>query len=731
MPQRTTIDQPSVFVKKLTEAYGYFKSYKYSILFSVIVCLLFACVFQMYSEPVYRINSILQINGIRKNFNTVIMPGKNALNLKAKSIIHKTIEKSPLMVSYEMEVDGKTLELYSDQSPVQVQVSYINPGLYNRSMTVQLAGNGQTFTATGLGITGSHPLNTLVHYKDIEFRIVKNNAADYTGGVVRVKFNNPNELASVYAKKLNIKTNASDNRTVVLSVVDEHPQKGIDFLNTLSRVYANVRLDERSSAKKMMLSIDDSIRLIKNELLLLDKKSSRQAEVKTVSMPERTVRRNNITEKQKALFSLLNTYLAKPQNLFIQLPGYSTGDLVLDQKITDYNTLQLKKQIDGNNDTLFAELRSMQASIHERMNTLQNPVEEVKYVTAKKAVLPVAKTTDKFQPAKLTRQKELNRLNIEKKNLLAKTDTPKISIVKKPTYSRLPFVFEATLLYLGAVVLGLVLPMPVIYAKNLLAKNVLSNNDISKLTDVPLMGYMSHHGEGSEKISSIADFGRYKYELSVITRQLENLAVKKRGTVIVISSAINGEGKSYMANHLSLALAGLSKSVVFVDMNLVNYSETENPGLVNYIADKNMTEDDIIVSSPKSSGLFFIGAGKEDKKKVYDDLPFYQWEVGKRERSRIKSMRVKKLIAQLRKKFDYVVLDTSSVLQEPEVLSAYVLADIQLHIVRYNYTKKESLKNAVALSKESGTQMFIVFNDIKHTSPQFYKTAHTNYQSLN
>ena len=145
--------------------------------------------------------------------------------------------------------------------------------------------------------------------------------------------------------------------------------------------------------------------------------------------------------------------------------------------------------------------------------------------------------------------------------------------------------------------------------------------------------------------------------------------------VVLVTSSMNGEGKSYVATNLAVSMALLGKKVALVGMDLrqpmlATYLNLPSQGcLTNYLSDKAYTLEDVTVASTITN-LDVLPAGI---------VPSNPSEL-------LQSDRVVELFAELRQRYDYVVLDSASMAMVSDTFLLSSVADLTLCVVRANHT---------------------------------------------
>ena len=180
----------------------------------------------------------------------------------------------------------------------------------------------------------------------------------------------------------------------------------------------------------------------------------------------------------------------------------------------------------------------------------------------------------------------------------------------------------------------------------------------------------------------------------------------------MVTSAISGEGKSFIASNLALTLALSGRKVALLDFDLNNPSLnnklhiSHRNGITDFLLDECSLES-IIHPTDLDPNLFLISTGR---------LPHNPTELLMNGRTEI-------LLKQLEKDFDYIVVDTAPVIP---VTDAYILSkfcDATLYVIRHKYTPKIFLERMDKDNKMHRlNNVGIVFNSIAARG-----TGHNNY----
>ena len=159
------------------------------------------------------------------------------------------------------------------------------------------------------------------------------------------------------------------------------------------------------------------------------------------------------------------------------------------------------------------------------------------------------------------------------------------------------------------------------------------------------------------------------------------LPAETKAPVILVTSSINGEGKSYVSSNTALSLALLGKKVALVGLDirkpmLATYFNLNTKGhLTDYLAEPDVTIDDIIVPSGEHKNLDLIPCGA---------IPPNPSEL-------LQTERLDALFAELRKRYDYIIVDTAPVALVSDTFLLDRIADMTIFVCRYKYTSTEMI----------------------------------------
>jgi capsular exopolysaccharide synthesis family protein len=243
------------------------------------------------------------------------------------------------------------------------------------------------------------------------------------------------------------------------------------------------------------------------------------------------------------------------------------------------------------------------------------------------------------------------------------------------------------------------------YALN---NKVETQDDIERLTVVPVLGKILHNKYKTANVM----FEFPKSNIAESYRALRtNLDFYVRGgqkKVIMVTSSMEGEGKSFIALNIAMSYAQLGRKTILLDFDMrkpkiyFNEQAEAKEGLSSYLINSANLED-IIIKSPHEN-LDYILSG------VLPPNPTELMALDITE----------KLIAQLKNDYDYIVMDTTPLAQ---VTDAYLLinhAEVKVMVARYNYTIKKVFSLVMKdLKQKNIDHVCIVLNDNRFNRDQY------------
>lgn len=181
----------------------------------------------------------------------------------------------------------------------------------------------------------------------------------------------------------------------------------------------------------------------------------------------------------------------------------------------------------------------------------------------------------------------------------------------------------------------------------------------------------------------------------------------KEYRVIVVTSSEPGEGKSTTSGNLALSLAQSEKKAILIDCDMrkpsihKKFKISNIYGLSDVLVGKETLDD----ATSKRGNLTILTAGK---------IPPNPSEM-------LGSKAMSNLIEELKKDFDYIILDTPPVqaVTDSQILSTK--ADGTILVVRAERTKKDSVQNSINLLKKVNANIIgTVLNGVDNNRNKYF-----------
>ena len=703
---------------------------------SVIFCLICAWLYLKVTTPVYNINASIIIKDDKKGGNTgndlsafedlgIISSSKNIDNeieiLRSKSLIKDVVSELGLYISYSGEGRFQKPDLYGSspvlvhflpedaerlKAPILLTVNYQSGNQIDVTATI----NGNTINKhfTELPAVLSGEAGTLT--------FTSNPATPITSsGSIDVSIVNPLSIAKGYRSALSIEPTSKTTSVVTVSIKNTNKKRGEDFINKLVEIYnKNANNDKNEVAQNTARFIDERISVINQELGtteqelesfkreagLTDLSSDAQLAVSEQSAYEKLCVENGT---QLNLVQYLSEYIQKPENATATLPANVglLNDETLSDLIAQYNALILERNrlLRTSSETnpvvrrLESNIQDMRAGILTTIASVRKGLLITKADLDRQAGKYAGRISN--APAQERRFVSIQRQQGIKAGLylmlLQKREENNIALAATANNAKIiddaladdfPISPNKKIIYMAAFVLGLGIPVAIIYILNLLSYRIEGRADVERLTNVSIIGDVPLND--SEDKHAIAVRENDNDIMAETFRSLRTNLLFMLGDpdrkVILVTSTMSGEGKTFIASNLAVSLALLGKKVIIVGLDI------RKPGL-NKVFRIHHKEKGItgFLSAPQSTDLRSMILPSEVSDNLHV-LPGGAIPPNPTELLARKSL--DDAIELLKKDYDYVVLDTAPIGMVTDTQLIARVADISVYVCRADYTHK-------------------------------------------
>ena len=453
--------------------------------------------------------------------------------------------------------------------------------------------------------------------------------------------NNPRRLYREYRQKLQIKWAQQGSAILNAEMISQVPDKDIDFLNAYLGVVIDKGLEDKTQYLVNTIQFIDMYMMDMTDTLLNYQENIDQFRMdnrEIISGSSEVVEKLVALEEQKVQLDLENRYYDYLQDYIqdqreegIFAPNLLGLDVPpLEGLVQQYMQQQWKDKMDMNEQNELNPLVNRRNAAYVRIE--ENIFESIKNLKA----LNEQKTNglnkqigfylqaiddlylDFWEYSNMNRMRLLYE-NLYDQLLTRKTDayismasaTSDYEIVTKPNYNRVPIAPDIETNYIIGIIFGLGFPVGIILLLDLFNPRIISKEDLSKYTDVPIIGSVGHFkGKGNlvvqdKRKSPVAESFR------VIRANLEYMdAQKDASRIILVTSSISGEGKTFTSTNLALTYASFGRKTVLIGADMRrpalsrNFNMQGAKGLSNYLSGQ--IEVDEVIHPYKDTGLSII-----------------------------------------------------------------------------------------------------------------------------
>ena len=708
---------------------------------SVVMVLLLTFIFLKIKSPIYKISSTILIKeakssgggkddlamGLLGELSVFGGMGSNSVEneleiLKSKKLMRDVVLKNNLQTSvYVLKSLGKK-EVYKDKSPIVVRI--INENLEEKypEKPIQLNIKGDAVELVSKELSNSLktqfgreiklPAVTFVIDKNKNFRPEKD--LDYNHLEI--------SLASIDSRVSKLQeeysVNLADKKATViaLNINVENIEKGKDILNELVKSYnADAIEDKDITTKKTLEFIDERIKLISEELGQVENKkqdfkqknklSDIDTEVKLGLETNADARKKQLeVETQmninKALLNSvvhLNGNSLLPINTGVESAEINTG-------IDAYNRLVLEKNRLLENATdqhpavaeLNKQIQELKKNIINTLNKNKQSLEianseyatELAKIDGKISKVPYLEKI--FRNIERTQQikENLYLLLLQKREESAislNISAPKARVVDVAYASEKPIAPKKIIYYIGALILGLLVPFLIIYLRRLLNDKIITKQDLERLVKDNILVELPSIPKNGSELVGINDLSSMAEAFRILITNLKfKLPNRENGRVVLVTSTVKGEGKTFVSINTALTLAGGKSRVVIIGADI------RNPQLQRYERE-----------SRRLKGLTEYLHGDLDVQEIIHQFPdnanmdiIYSGMIPPNPTDLLTNGRFGTLVEELRQDYQYIIIDSAPLLLVSDTLLIADTADATIYVSRSKHTKNDLIEFA-------------------------------------
>ena len=533
----------------------------------------------------------------------------------------------------------------------------------------------------------------------------------------------PPALAAASCKsRISAEPTSEFTSIVRLGYNDTSVKRGEDFLNTLVEIYnQDANEDKNQAAIRTAQFIDERIAIIDQELGETENQLAtykQQAGLTDLSSDAQLAlqgrseydKRKADNENQLRLIGFLKEYINNPANRYEVIPAnVGLEDSHLSTVISRYNELlgerqRLLRVSDASNPAVV----NLDITINTARSTMITTVESVEQgllITRQDLDAEARKYRSRVSSAPqqerhladITRQRSIKAdlylmlLQKREENAITLAATANNGRIVEPPAAVGMVSPNSKNIYMIAFIFGIVIPVGGIWTIRQLRFKIEGRADVEHLTDVAVVGDVPQLKQ-EEGIVVKENRNELNEEIFRNVRTNIQYMLEEGQNVIMFTSTISGEGKSFIASNLAASLAFMEKKTVIVGLDIrrpglhrIFGLDRKKDGITQYLAASGHT-DLLSLCQPTavSPNLFVLPGGP---------VPPNPTEL-------VARPALADAIKILKSHFDYVILDTAPIGVVTDTQLIARAADLCVYICRADYTRKSEYDLINDLKKE-------------------------------
>ena len=560
------------------------------------------------------------------------------------------------------------------------------------------------------------------HELDAEEKEVENGSEYYVTIVP------PMIVATSYARGLNVAPTSKMTSIAQLTLTDRDPNRGIDFLNQLTECYnrqANedkneIALRTEEFINERLTKIDAELGSTEDKLENYKKRNAltqlQMDATQTLQMSTQYETKLAEANTQIHLLDYLREYIDKPENMYKTIPS-NVG-------MTDAASVRL---IDSYNKTVQDRNRLLKAASEQAPQVqTQTAILDDLQASIRQALLQARRSADiqrqgvqnqynKYQNRignSPEQERVLNQIGRQQEVksglyllLLQKREENSISLaatankgkmIDEPEFNGKVSPKNAIIM-LAALVLGLAIPFAILYLLQLLQFRIGGHDDLVKMTRLPIISDVPVASDSVKSAAGIVVQANKNNQIDEVFRSLRTnvqFMMKEDEKIILFTSSISGEGKTFIAANLAMSFALLGKKVVLCGLDIRKPAlgrlfdvKDRQQGVTTLLSKNRVTEEDLmdqLSPSAVNDNLDLLLAGP---------TPPNPTELLARDNMR-------QIIELLKQRYDYIILDTAPVGLVSDTMQLTKYANVCCYICRADYTPKSNIELLNTLSAE-------------------------------
>ncbi len=723
---------------------------------SLIVALAGAYVYLLYQQPVYKVQATLLIKNDKKSMGQEGMLKEmdafasekvieNEIEiLKSFSLMEQVVSNLHLNVRYFRDTNFGKREMYEDV-PVQVIPEAPLDAIYQQQLEMSFP------TAQTVKINGNvYPVNQSVQTSFGRLRVYAKGAIKPSAEPIYVQVLTQAAAVGSHLQSLQAAQATKASTVIALTLEDPMPKRGEAILNQLIAVYNQESVaDKNKMAGNTLKFIEDRLGLISGDLQSVEKEYERykssngitdlstQAQSFLSTLQTNDAQLNETNLQLGALKDIEQYVQSKSDGRGAAPATLGLSDPVLLASVAKLNELELQRdQLARTTSEQNPMLQTLDTQIKATKNSLNENIQNMKSILTSTQKQLQANNVSLEGVIRTIPGKERNLLDISRQQaiknnlytyLLQKREETAVAFASTISDSRtidparsggLPVKPVKQSIFIAFGLLGLLIPFGVMAGKDMLSNRVMRRTDVEEGTQVPILGEVVK----SKRPEALVISGKKQ---SVIAEQIRTLRTNLQflrsnptdSQVLLFTSSISGEGKSFISLNLGASLALVDRPTVILEMDLrkpklhKNLNIFAGQGISNYLIGE-ATIDEILQPVPGTDNYYIISSGP---------IPPNPSEL-------LSSPRLAQLIEELKARFHYILIDSPPIGLVTDAQLIAPLADATMYVVRHDHTPKAYIKQLDGWNREHRfNKLNVILNAVGEGDAYYYNYSYGAY----
>ena len=706
---------------------------------SVIVCVALAWGYLRLTTPVYNISATVLIKDEKKGgganmsselekmgLNGFVSSSSNIENeievLKSRTLAREVVSSLGLFVTYMDEDKFPNKELYrtspvlvsltpqeADRLPQTMEIDMLLQPAGAMDVQVKVGKKGYRKHLEKLPAVFPTDEGTVAFFANNDTLSSLRPESVTTERHITAYINRPFAVAKGYAGSLLITPTSKATSVVTVSLKNSNTQRGKDYIDKLLEMYnINANNDKNEVAQRTAEFIDERIDIISKELGSTERdleNFKRSAGITDLTSEAQIALTGNAEYEKKRVENQTQINLVMDLKKYLQGSGYEVlpanvglQDAGVAGAIDRYNEMvaERKRLLRTSTESnpaivnLTTSIRAMRSNIQTTLDATLKGLEITKADLIREASRYSRRISDaptqERQFVSIARQQEIKSglylMLLQKREenaIVLAAIANNAKIIDEAQADSTPISPKRMTIYLAALAFGIGIPVGVIYLIGLTKFKIEGRADVEKLTSLPVVGDIPL---ADEKTGAIAVFENQNNLMSETFRNVRTnlqFMLENGKNVILVTSTVSGEGKSFISANLAISLSLLGKKVVIVGLdirkpglNKVFNLPKKEYGITQFLTNSTVNLMDLVHHSDINKNLYILPGGT---------VPPNPTELLARDG-------LEKAVEILRKNFDYVILDTAPVGMVTDTLLIGRVADLSVYVCRADYTRK-------------------------------------------